>query len=462
MGEALTIQVRDGTAELLGLASAANLTGLRVRLTGEGTALGEVTAGTSSRTTIVLDPGAALPPDGHDLRLVDPELVPFAALSDVAVHVEQDGGTTVVGDLVALTARTPSTFPGLDLHGRPDDLAGADVVVTDRPLLTQDIEAVRRLRTRGRPLVLVGLVGDGRPVPREILARALRAAVEPVVDTEGADPPGVRLLVLPDGPGVDPVLVRLMDQMGVARSWRARPWDSDTTSSSDGLPWLDTSAGTPWPDVLADLRRGVIPPTEVAPPDVGRELQRLHPSALSVGTVLLFTGLSGSGKSTVAAGVAAALRTEGSRRVTVLDGDRVRTLLSSGLSFSKEDREVNVRRIGYVAAEVARHGGTAVCAPIAPYASTRAEVRSMVEEAGGRFVLVHVATPLAVCEARDRKGLYARARTGRLPSFTGISDPYEEPEHPDLRLDTSTTSVEDCVAEVVGLLRRRGFVAGEA
>ncbi len=178
------------------------------------------------------------------------------------------------------------------------------------------------------------------------------------------------------------------------------------------------------------------------------------------GVVLLFTGLSGSGKSTVAKGVEDALLESTTRRATLLDGDVVRRHLSKGLGFSRDDRDTNVRRIGFVAAEVARHGGIAICAPIAPYATTRAAVRAMVESAGGVFVLVHVATPLEVCEARDRKGLYALARAGKIPEFTGVSDPYEEPVDADLRLDTSVQEVGEAVDVVLTELRNRGLVPG--
>ena len=168
------------------------------------------------------------------------------------------------------------------------------------------------------------------------------------------------------------------------------------------------------------------------------------------GVTVFFTGLSGSGKSTVAALLAVQLA-EAGRSVTLLDGDVVRTHLSQGLGFSKADRETNIRRIGWVAAEVTKHGGVAVCAPIAPYAATRAAARQMVERYG-RFVLVHVSTPLEVCEARDRKGLYAKARSGELTEFTGISDPYEVPLDADLVLDTSDMDVEDAVARVLTVL----------
>lgn len=171
------------------------------------------------------------------------------------------------------------------------------------------------------------------------------------------------------------------------------------------------------------------------------------------GLVVFFTGLSGSGKSTVARGLRDALLESGGRSITYLDGDVVRHLLSKGLTFSKEDRDLNIRRIGFVAAEAARHGGLAICAPIAPYAATRAEVREMVESVGADFLLVHISTPVEECERRDRKGLYAKARAGLIPEFTGVSDPYEEPDDADLVIDTTHISVEAAVSRVLDTLR---------
>lgn len=173
--------------------------------------------------------------------------------------------------------------------------------------------------------------------------------------------------------------------------------------------------------------------------------------ASNVGTVLFFTGLSGSGKSTIARAVRNRLVEDG-ERVTLLDGDVVRRHLSAGLGFSAADRDTNIRRIGWVAAEVAHHGGVAICSPIAPFERTRAAVRHMATSRGAKFILVHVATPLAECERRDRKGLYARARRGEIPEFTGISSPYEAPEAPELRMDTTGRDVDLLVNEVLALL----------
>ena len=192
-------------------------------------------------------------------------------------------------------------------------------------------------------------------------------------------------------------------------------------------------------------------------PDVVKILRERHPAQARQGFALFFTGLSGSGKSTLAQAVLARLLETSSRPVTVLDGDEVRRHLSKGLGFSREDRDANITRIGFVASEVVRHGGIVICAPIAPYATARNEARQLVE-AHGRFVEIHVSTPLEVCEARDRKGLYAAARAGKIKGFTGIDDPYETPATPELRIDTSQGTVGAAAEEVVAWLRANELV----
>ena len=174
------------------------------------------------------------------------------------------------------------------------------------------------------------------------------------------------------------------------------------------------------------------------------------------GLVVFFTGLPGAGKSTLAQALAGVLERAG-RKVTLLDGDEVRRLLSSELGYSREHRDLNVMRIGYVAAEVARHGGIAICAQIAPYAKARAEVRRRASTAGG-FFLVHVATPLAVCERRDPKGHYAKARAGLLSGFTGVSDPYEPPIDAEITIDTQDCSPIDAANAIVARLRDDGWL----
>jgi sulfate adenylyltransferase len=187
------------------------------------------------------------------------------------------------------------------------------------------------------------------------------------------------------------------------------------------------------------------------PPASAREILRAQRSIPERGAVVFFTGLSGSGKSTIARALADVLRDEDPRRVTLLDGDEVRHHLSRGLGFDAESRAANIDRIGWVAALIAAHGGIAIAAPIAPFADGRRAARAMAEPHGA-FLLIHVSTPLEVCEARDQKGLYARARAGVLPEFTGISSPYEIPDDADLTIDTSTLATGEAVAKVRHLL----------
>ena len=149
----------------------------------------------------------------------------------------------------------------------------------------------------------------------------------------------------------------------------------------------------------------------------------------------------------------------GGRPVTLLDGDVVRKHLSSELGFSKDHRDINIRRIGYVASEITKNGGIALCAPIAPYIATRRAVREMIEQYGA-FCEVHVATPIEECERRDRKGLYKLAREGKIKEFTGISDPYEEPDSPELRVDTSGVDVDNCAHQVLLKLEQMGLISG--
>ncbi|MEO8925734.1 MAG: bifunctional sulfate adenylyltransferase/adenylylsulfate kinase [Caulobacteraceae bacterium] len=206
------------------------------------------------------------------------------------------------------------------------------------------------------------------------------------------------------------------------------------------------------------LRLGLEIPSWFSFPEVIAVLRERHPPLSGQGFTLFFTGLSGSGKSTIARAVMTKLMESGGRRVTLLDGDIVRKNLSSELGFSKEHRNLNIERIGYVASEITKNGGIAICAPIAPYTIGRRQVRETIEPLGG-FIEIHVSTPLEVCESRDRKGLYAKARAGVLKEFTGVSDPYEEPEHPEMRIDTSSISIDEAAQQVLLRLEGLGYLA---
>ncbi len=205
------------------------------------------------------------------------------------------------------------------------------------------------------------------------------------------------------------------------------------------------------------LNAGSALPDWFTPPAVAVELRRSYPPRSRQGFTVFFTGLSGAGKSTIANVLLVKLLEMGGRPVTLLDGDVVRKHLSSELGFSREHRDINIRRIGYVASEITRNGGIALCAPIAPYEATRRDVRAMIEPVGG-FVLVHVSTSLDVCEARDRKGLYAKARAGVLTEFTGISDPYEAPAGAELAIDTAAVTPEEAAQQVILHLEHEGYI----
>ena len=232
---------------------------------------------------------------------------------------------------------------------------------------------------------------------------------------------------------------------------RAQYLPVDRLSSDDRVLTL---SGT---ELRRRLALGLDIPDWFTFPEVLAELRRAYPPRHQQGFVVLFTGLSGAGKSTLANALVAMLRESGDRRVTLLDGDIVRKNLSSELGFSREHREINLRRIGFVAAEIARNGGIAICAPIAPYATTRRALRETVEAVGG-FVEVYVSTPLETCEARDRKGLYAKARAGLIEGFTGIDDPYEPPEKPDIEIDTADIRPDLAAHRVFVKLESLGFI----
>lgn len=306
------------------------------------------------------------------------------------------------GSVTPRAARSSRPFDSLGvLTGGAGSLSGRRVVLVDAPPTTGDAADLTG-GTATTALVLAGGDGDG-------LVRAARAVAGDRVE----------VAVLRRRPPQDEldraVLEATLDALGVPDPVH-----------------LDHAGEVP-----AEVAAALTLPTDTGLP----------------GAVVLLSGLSGSGKSTLARALHETIVEEGVRTVSLLDGDVVRRNLSAGLGFGREDRERNIRRIGWVAAEIARHGGLAICSPIAPFAQTRAEVRAMAQGAGARFVLIHVATSLEECERRDRKGLYAKAREGIIPDFTGISSPYEVPDDADLRVDTEGRSIAACLEEILGLLR---------
>ena len=250
------------------------------------------------------------------------------------------------------------------------------------------------------------------------------------------------------------------DELGVEMvdfKWMVYAPDQDTyipvTEVPEGMETKSIS-GT---ELRARLNDGREIPEWFTFPEVATELRRTHPPRSRQGFTVFFTGLSGSGKSTLANVLRVKLLEAGGRPVTLLDGDIVRKNLSSELGFSKEHRDLNVQRIGFVASEITKGGGIAICAPIAPYENVRQQNRELIESVGG-YVEVHVSTPLEVCEERDRKGLYAKARAGIIENFTGISDPYEEPEDPEVEVDTTDLTPEEGAQKVYLHLEREGYI----
>jgi len=308
--------------------------------------------------------------------------------------------------------------------------------------------------------VLLGLLPiDGLP-PAAVYADAEGT---PVATREGDHlaPLGPSRWQPPDPATTAPVVVAIADQLPVG----ALPTPDAILLLPAGGVRVDDARFMAWAQAWRAVAGTVIevpvPPAEAAGRAAALAAAYTSGELLTVGTVdaptsagrvVLFTGFSGSGKSTIARHLTA--RLAGERTVTLLDGDVVRTHLSKGLGFSRADRDTNVRRIGWVAAEVAKHGGVAICAPIAPYDETRRWVRELVEDTAGpgSMLLVWVSTPLEVCEERDTKGLYAKARAGQLTGFTGIDDPYESPADADLVIDTNVVSVDDAVEQVLARL----------
>jgi len=233
--------------------------------------------------------------------------------------------------------------------------------------------------------------------------------------------------------------------------------DLDAYYPEDEVPEGKRALNISGTELRQRLAEGTHIPEWFTFPEVAEELRRSYPPRKNQGFTVLFTGLSGSGKSTIANALISKFLEMGGRPVTLLDGDLVRKNLSSELGFSKEHRDINIRRIGYVASEITKNGGIAICAPIAPYDNVRKEVRAMNEAVGG-FILVHVATSVEECERRDRKGLYAKARAGIIPEFTGVSDPYEVPEDADVTIETESTTPEEAAQQILLHLEHEGYI----
>jgi sulfate adenylyltransferase len=358
------------------------------------------------------------------LELVDPEGLPLARVA-VASTYAADGGTGIAGPVTGLAHHEFGAFRRLyrspvDIREQYDERTLT--VPVAGPLTRSDLDSIRSTAA-GRPVLLLALAGTGTPenLSTPALLRATLAAAR----------------LLPDATVVAVPLASRGDTRG--------------TEADRALGHRVVEAYAPG-DVLATSGDGELPG------EVAEIVARDRPAPDEQGLVLFFTGLSGSGKSTLARALHDLILEQGERTVTSLDGDVVRRNLSAGLTFSREDRETNIRRIGWVAAEISRHGGVAICSPIAPFDATRQQVRAMVEDAGGAFALIHVATPLEECERRDRKGLYAKARRGEIPEFTGISSPYEEPQDPAVRVDTTGRTIEDALSDVLKVLDSNGWL----
>lgn len=388
------------------------------------------------------------------LSLTDDELTPVARLRAPRALATSPQGWQVGGHLELLRRRESGTERDLALG--PGDLTGpapSVLLVAARPPVAADHAGIGAQGLAGARVL--ALVPDRAEDCRNVPPSTMVTLVTDLVARLDGDPASlVRVAPLAwRGPDSDDRLVAMLAaHLGVDR----------VLTIGVGRP---TPAETQWDETLAQLQAGGSAPIDTLDPADEAHLRRWLPSRPERGLVVLFTGLSGSGKSTLARGLADHLRRRTERSVTLLDGDVVRQMLSSELGFDRRSRDLNVRRIGYVASEIARHGGVAICAPIAPYAQTRAAVRAMAQATGG-FVLVHVNTPLAECERRDLKGLYAKARAGLIAEFTGVSDPYEEPTDADLRIDTSAIPPDQALDRVVryledaGWLRRRGSATG--
>jgi sulfate adenylyltransferase len=390
---------------------------------------------------------------GQVIQRRDPEHGPFRQLRRTPAQVQAELGE---GPALAFITRRPLNARQIgqlrhvagQLRARllllPLVTGTADVVATPEALV-RTVRAATRHLPLGTLVVPLALASRDVSPERELALRALVAAAYGATHLFTDEP---------EAPEV-PTAIPVVSAGDWAYDRAAEVW-RPLALIEPGTERADLAMGE-----LEDLLdRGEEVPAWFTPPAVAAELRRARPPRSERGLVIFLTGLSGSGKSTIARGLRDALSERGDRSVSLLDGDLVRELLSAGLTFSRADRDLNIARIGFVATEVARHGGIAICAPIAPYAEARARVRSMVREVGD-FLLVHIATPVEVCEARDRKGLYAKARAGVIDNFTGVSDPYEEPTDAELTIDTSAMSRQQSVDAVLRLLMTGGWLPSD-
>lgn len=233
--------------------------------------------------------------------------------------------------------------------------------------------------------------------------------------------------------------------------------ERDGYAVRDALKEGETALTISGTELRGILKQGSAIPKWFTYPEVAEELQVAYPPRHKRGVTLFFTGLSGAGKTTLSRSLVAAIMSHGRRNVTVLDGDIIRRNLARGLGFSREDRDTNIHRIGFVASEITRAGGICICAAIAPYRQARDEARKLVEQQG-EFIEIYISTPVSTCEERDTKGLYAKARAGELQGFTGVNDPYEEPVQPEITIDTTKKSIEKCIETIMGYLLKEGYV----
>ena len=475
----LELLLSGAYAPLTGFLGRADLTSLRRR--------GRLTDGTTWPVAVTCEIPAEMAerldlddPLHRTVVLTDPEGAPLAAIEVADAWPTSDGLWGVGGTVIRMG--DGGTGPFQRLRRDPDEVRALLPpgrvlgVIADRPLhrpqLAQIAHAARTLAAH--LLIIIPITGPGPDgLPPEALVRAIFAARDRL--------PPATIVAVPLMPRGDEMRDALLRARVAAAYGVTHVLSTGDMLSGAGLRVLvprelayDNRDGQ-WrwrEDIPPRNRRLAMTPAEIddlldrgfplpewhTPPAVAKELARVRPPRRYRGLVVLFTGFSGSGKSTIARGLADSLRETGERTITLLDGDVVRRELSAGLGFSKADRDRNVRRIGWVSAEIARHGGMAVACPIAPYENARSAVRSMAVQAGAGFVLVHVATPLDVCEQRDRKGLYARARAGQLRGMTGIDDPYETPVDAELVIDTTTMTVPEAVEVVLSYLVENGWV----